>query len=72
MYCLECGKVIPRGRKLSHTCSYVCKRKRKMRLALSLKKRKERTMKKEPKLTEKIVEEFSAAINIIFGDEESG
>lgn len=67
MSCLECGKGVPRGRKLSHTCSFNCGRRRRTRLNLNLKRRKESTLKKAPNLTEEFSKKFTGFFDTIFG-----
>ena len=69
MSCLVCSKVVPRGRKLSHLCSFTCARIRRMRLKASLKKRKETTLKSSYKFTEELAEKVTGFFNNIFGDE---
>ena len=67
--CLECGKRVPRGRRLSHICSFKCARTRRIKLKLNLKKRKESMLKSPPKLTKKFVEQVTGFFNNLFGVE---
>lgn len=68
MSCLVCGNPVPRGRRLSHLCSYRCARKRRVELKNNLKRRNEKKMKLPMKLTESMGERIAGFFGLLEGE----